>query len=116
MTTRGGVAHFAPGGAGWPGGWRLGNSIDGVQAEYYRVPYAQANLTKIPDDLSDEQVILLADIASTGISASDRARTCRVLADSATELAAARALLYDVARSVDAGADSGSVPASLLRG
>jgi threonine dehydrogenase-like Zn-dependent dehydrogenase len=55
------------------GGWRLGNSIDGVQADYFRVPYAQANLAKIPDDLSDEQCILLADIASTGISAAERA-------------------------------------------
>ena len=53
------------------GGWRLGNSIDGVQAEYFRVPYAQANLAKIPDDLSDEQCVLLADIASTGISAAE---------------------------------------------
>ena len=51
----------------------LGNSIDGVQAEYFRVPYAQANLAKIPDDLSDEQCVLLADIASTGISAAERA-------------------------------------------
>jgi threonine dehydrogenase-like Zn-dependent dehydrogenase len=55
------------------GGWRLGNSIDGVQAEYFRVPYAQANLAKIPDDLTDEQCVLLADIASTGISAAERA-------------------------------------------
>jgi alcohol dehydrogenase len=56
------------------GGWRLGNSIDGVQAEYFRVPYAQANMAKIPDDLSDEQCVLLADIASTGISAAERAQ------------------------------------------
>ena len=55
------------------GGWQLGNSIDGVQAEYFRVPYAQANLAKIPDDLSDEQCVLLADIASTGISAAETA-------------------------------------------
>jgi alcohol dehydrogenase len=55
------------------GGWRLGNSIDGVQAEYFRVPYAQANLAKIPDEMSDEQCLLLADIASTGISAAERA-------------------------------------------
>src|SRR3954470_12984507 len=55
------------------GGWRLGNSIDGVQAEYFRVPFAQANLAKIPDDLSDEQCVLLADIASTGISAAETA-------------------------------------------
>lgn len=55
------------------GAWRLGNAIDGVQAEYFRVPYAQANLAKIPDDLSDEQCVLLADIASTGISAAETA-------------------------------------------
>jgi alcohol dehydrogenase len=55
------------------GGWRLGNSIDGVQAEYFRVPYAQANLAKIPDDMSDEQCVLLSDIASTGISAAETA-------------------------------------------
>ena len=53
------------------GGWRLGNSIDGVQADYFRVPYAQANLAKIPDDMTDEQCVLLADIASTGISAAE---------------------------------------------
>jgi threonine dehydrogenase-like Zn-dependent dehydrogenase len=55
------------------GGWRLGNTIDGAQAEYVRVPFAQANLTKIPDDLSDEQVVLLADIASTGFSGAESA-------------------------------------------
>ncbi|MDB5059120.1 MAG: Threonine dehydrogenase [Chloroflexi bacterium] len=55
------------------GGWRLGNSIDGCQAEYVRVPYAQANLTPIPDTLSDEAVVLLSDIASTGFSASEKA-------------------------------------------
>ena len=55
------------------GGWRLGNSVDGVQADYFRVPYAQANLAKIPDDLADEQCVLLADIASTGISAAETA-------------------------------------------
>jgi threonine dehydrogenase-like Zn-dependent dehydrogenase len=55
------------------GAWRLGNAIDGVQAEYFRVPYAQANLAKIPDDLTAEQCVLLADIASTGISAAERA-------------------------------------------
>jgi alcohol dehydrogenase len=53
------------------GGWKFGNTINGAQAEYLLVPNAQANLAKIPDDLSDEQVILLADIASTGISAAE---------------------------------------------
>src|SRR6516164_1194373 len=51
------------------GGWKFGNTIDGAQAEYLLVPSAQANLAKIPNELTDEQVILLADIASTGISA-----------------------------------------------
>lgn len=53
------------------GGWRLGNTMDGTQAEYVRVPFAQANLAPIPDSLTDEQVILLADIASTGFSAAE---------------------------------------------
>jgi len=53
------------------GGWRFGNTINGAQAEYLRVPNAQANLAKIPDELSDEQVVLLADIASTGFSGAE---------------------------------------------
>jgi alcohol dehydrogenase len=55
------------------GGWKFGNTINGAQAEYLLVPNAQANLAKIPDDLRDEQVVLLADIASTGISATESA-------------------------------------------
>src|SRR5689334_10133044 len=53
------------------GGWRFGNTINGAQAEYLLVPYAQANLAKIPNGLLDEQVVLLADIASTGFSAAE---------------------------------------------
>ena len=53
------------------GGWRFGNTINGAQAEYLLVPNAQANLAKIPDDLLDEQVVLLADIASTGFSGAE---------------------------------------------
>src|ERR1700692_322094 len=53
------------------GGWKFGNTIDGAQAEYLLVPYAQANLAKIPNELSDEQVVLLADIASTGFSGAE---------------------------------------------
>jgi threonine dehydrogenase-like Zn-dependent dehydrogenase len=53
------------------GGWRFGNTINGAQAEYLLVPYAQANLAKIPDDLKDEQVVLLADIASTGFAGAE---------------------------------------------
>jgi threonine dehydrogenase-like Zn-dependent dehydrogenase len=53
------------------GGWRFGNTINGAQAEYLLVPNAQANLAKIPDDLTDEQVVLLADIASTGFGGAE---------------------------------------------
>ncbi|MET0648328.1 MAG: alcohol dehydrogenase catalytic domain-containing protein [Pyrinomonadaceae bacterium] len=55
------------------GGWRFGNTINGAQAEYLLVPHAQANLAKIPDELTDEQVVLLADIASTGFSGAESA-------------------------------------------
>jgi alcohol dehydrogenase len=53
------------------GGWRFGNTINGAQAEYLLVPHAQANLAKIPHDLTDEEVVLLADIASTGFSGAE---------------------------------------------
>src|ERR1041385_6148978 len=53
------------------GGWRFGNTINGAQAEYLLVPNAQANLARIPDELSDEQVVLLADIASTGFGGAE---------------------------------------------
>ena len=60
-------------GAGYEaiGGWRFGNTINGAQAEYLLVPNAQANLAKIPETLTDEQVVLLADIASTGFSGAE---------------------------------------------
>jgi len=53
------------------GGWRFGNTIDGAQAEFILVPSAQANLTRIPDGVTDEQVVLLADIASTGFAGAE---------------------------------------------
>ena len=53
------------------GGWRFGNTINGAQAEYLLVPHAQANLARIPDELTDEQVVLLADIASTGFGGAE---------------------------------------------
>jgi alcohol dehydrogenase len=54
------------------GGWRFGNTIDGCQAEYLRVPFAQANLTRVPDGLTDEQVLMCPDIMSTGFSGAER--------------------------------------------
>jgi alcohol dehydrogenase len=55
------------------GGWKFGNTIHGAQAQFLLVPGAQANLAKIPHDLTDEQVVLLADTASTGFSAAESA-------------------------------------------
>jgi threonine dehydrogenase-like Zn-dependent dehydrogenase len=53
------------------GGWRMGNTMHGTQAQYVRIPHAQANLAKVPDELADEEVALLADIASTGFSGAE---------------------------------------------
>lgn len=54
------------------GGWKFGNTIDGCQAEYVLVPDAMANLSPIPDGLSDEQVLMCPDIMSTGFSGAER--------------------------------------------
>lgn len=60
---------------GWKalGGWRLGNTIDGCQAEYVLVPDAMTNLAPVPDALTDEQVLMCPDIMSTGFSGAERA-------------------------------------------
>jgi len=60
---------------GWKaiGGWKFGNTIDGCQAEYVLVPDAMANLAAVPDDLSDEEVLMCPDIMSTGFSGAERA-------------------------------------------
>jgi alcohol dehydrogenase len=47
------------------GGWIFGHLIDGLQAEYARTPFADNSLYKIPEGLSDEQVLFLADILPT---------------------------------------------------
>jgi len=48
------------------GGWLFGHLIDGLQAEFARVPFADTSLYKVPAELTDEQVIYLADILPTG--------------------------------------------------
>lgn len=48
------------------GGWALGCRIDGGQAEYVRVPYADSGLNRIPDTVSDEQALLVGDVLATG--------------------------------------------------
>ena len=48
------------------GGWVLGRRIDGTQAEYVRVPYPDTSTFRIPDGVSDEEALMLADILPTG--------------------------------------------------
>lgn len=48
------------------GGWALGCRIDGGQAEYVRVPFADQGLNKIPDAVTDRQALLVGDVLATG--------------------------------------------------
>lgn len=48
------------------GGWALSCRIDGGQAEYVRVPYAEQGLNRIPDNVSDEQALFVGDVLATG--------------------------------------------------
>ncbi len=47
------------------GGWILGHKIDGTQAEYVRVPFADTSTYPVPDGVSDEEILMLADILPT---------------------------------------------------
>jgi alcohol dehydrogenase len=47
------------------GGWILGHLIDGTQAEYVRVPFADTSTYRVPDGVSDEEILMLADILPT---------------------------------------------------
>ena len=48
------------------GGWILGHKIDGTQAEYVRVPFADTSTYQVPPGVTDEQILMLADILPTG--------------------------------------------------
>ncbi len=48
------------------GGWILGNRIDGVQAEYVRIPHAETSLYKVPPGIDEEALVMLSDIFPTG--------------------------------------------------
>ena len=58
------------------GGWALGCRIDGGQAEYVRVPYADQGLDKIPDSVTDEQALLVGDVLATGYWAAQISEIC----------------------------------------
>ncbi|OHW91887.1 alcohol dehydrogenase [Colletotrichum incanum] len=49
------------------GGWILGNTIDGTQAEYVRIPHAESSLHSIPDGVDDASLVMLSDIFPTGL-------------------------------------------------
>jgi threonine dehydrogenase-like Zn-dependent dehydrogenase len=61
---------------GWKaiGGWKFGNTIDGCQAEYVLVPDAMANLSPVPDSLTDDEVLMCPDIMSTGFAGAERGK------------------------------------------
>ncbi len=48
------------------GGWELGCTIDGCQAKFVRIPYADNGLTKLPDNVSDKNALFVGDILSSG--------------------------------------------------
>jgi threonine dehydrogenase-like Zn-dependent dehydrogenase len=61
---------------GWKpiGGWKLGNTIDGCQAEYVLVPDAMANLAPVPEGLTDEEVLMCPDMMSAGFGGAESGR------------------------------------------
>lgn len=61
------LVHCANGSHG-----RIGKTLDGTQAEYVRIPFAQANLAVMPDCVSDESGLLLCEVASSGFAAAER--------------------------------------------
>ncbi|TJY70447.1 alcohol dehydrogenase [Arthrobacter sp. CAU 1506] len=62
-----GLYSHCQGEEGAPGiGWIFGHLIDGTQAEYVRVPYADNSLHKLPEGVTDEQAVMLSDILPTG--------------------------------------------------
>ena len=76
------------------GGWALGCRIDGGQAEYVRVPYADQGLTKIPESVTDRQALFAGDILATGFWAA------RI-----TEIGPEEVLAFTQAHSDHGGAD-----------
>jgi len=58
---------------GESGGWRFGHTMDGSWAEYLLVPHARANLAAIPDELNDDEVLLVPHIFSAGLAGAESA-------------------------------------------
>ena len=98
------------------GGWALGCRIDGGQAEYVRVPYADQGLNRIPDTVTDQQALFVGDILATGYWAADiseikAADTVLIIgAGDCLRKRSPAAGIYQgtLSRGVDSGAGSGS--------
>jgi threonine dehydrogenase-like Zn-dependent dehydrogenase len=58
--------HGPQAGTAFFGGPKSTGPFDGLQAEYARIPYAAANLVKLPDDIDDDSAVMLSDIFPTG--------------------------------------------------
>jgi threonine dehydrogenase-like Zn-dependent dehydrogenase len=63
----------ASSGTAFYGGPTTAGALDGMQAEFVRVPFANINLVKLPDDILDDEAILLSDIFPTGYMAAELA-------------------------------------------
>ncbi len=48
------------------GGWLLGNKIDGTQAEYVRIPFADTSLHPIPENVNEDEITMFSDVLPTG--------------------------------------------------
>ena len=64
------------------GGWIFGHLIDGLQAEYARVPFADTSVHKVPETLTDEQVLFLADILPTAYEVASSTAACSLVISS----------------------------------
>jgi len=62
---------LVPGGTAFFGGPEASGPFDGLQAEAARIPYAAVNLVKLPDEVSDDQALLISDIFPTGYFGAD---------------------------------------------
>ncbi len=49
------------------GGWQLGNTIDGCQAEYVRIPHGDFSLYHVPEDAEEDGFVMLSDVLPTGL-------------------------------------------------
>ena len=58
------------------GGWKLGCKIDGCQAEYVRVPFADTGLTKLPENVSDTNALFIGDVLSSGYFGAELCEIC----------------------------------------